>query len=157
MYIFVLSLSLSLSLSEVYLTIKSPLGLSACADRIQDVAHFQIKMYRKSTHSDSKLRLFSEQETRLSHLMSCRYCCCKECAGKGVSVQDIDMVVHISCPKSFISYWQEAGRCARGRRQGYALIIYGNFTPSVKSTCKTISYITKSVDKNISYSKLLMG
>ena len=65
----------------------------------------------------------------------------------GVDVRDIDMVVHIGCPKSVLSYWQEAWRCARDGRQGYALIIYDNFTLSMKSTNKNISDIIKNIDK----------
>ena len=64
-----------------------------------------------------------------------------------VDVRDIDMVIHIDCPKSVISYWQEAGRCARDGRQGYALIIYENFTLSIISTGKGISDIINSADK----------
>lgn len=67
--------------------------------------------------------------------------------GMVIDVRDIDLVINFDCPKSVISYWQEAGRCARDGRQGYALIIYDNFTLSIITTGKGISDIINSADK----------
>lgn len=64
--------------------------------------------------------------------------------GMGLDVKDVDMIIHIGCPKSVISYWQEAGRCARDGRQGMSLIMYDNFTASLKTTDKKMSEIVKS-------------
>ena len=103
-----------------------------------------VEMYHKSTHSESKVRILSEFKKRNRQLRSL---IAIVALGMGVDVRDIDMVIHIGCPKSVISYWQEAGRCARYGRQGYALIIYDNFTLSIISTGKGISDIINSADK----------
>ncbi|CAG2235815.1 unnamed protein product [Mytilus edulis] len=59
----------------------------------------------------------------------------------GLDIRDVDLVVHIGCPKSVLSYWQEAGRCARDGRQGLSLIIYDMFTVSLKNTAKDIAKV----------------
>ena len=41
-------------------------------------------------------------------------------------------------------YWQEAGPCARGGRQGQSLILYDKFTLTLKTTDKDIAHIVKS-------------
>ena len=50
--------------------------------------------------------------------------------GMGLDIRDV------SCPKSILSYWQEAGRCARDGRQGFSLILYDDFTLALKTTDK---------------------
>jgi len=55
-----------------------------------------------------------------------------------------DLIVHVGCPKSVISYWQEAGRCARDGRQGFSYILFDNFTASLKTTEKTMAHIVKN-------------
>ena len=132
------------TVSEIFLTIKLALGVHAYANEIQYVAHLLVEMYHKSTHPDSKARILSEFKKRDGHI---RCLTATVALGMGVDVRDIDMVVHIGCPKSVISYWQEAGKCARDGRQGYALIIYDNFTLSMKSNNKNISDIIKNIDK----------
>ena len=61
----------------------------------------------------------------------------------GIDIREIDPVVHFECPKYVLSYWQEAGRCARDGRVGYSLILYDIFTLSIKSTNKDIANIIK--------------
>lgn len=75
----------------------------------------------------------------------------------GIDIPDIDLVVHIACPKSVISYWQEAGRCARDGRRGLSLIIhvYDNFTASLKSTDKCMAEIVKNSDKRCIWKMVL--
>ena len=36
--------------------------------------------------------------------------------GMGLDIRDVQLVVHIGCPKSILSYWQEADRYARDGR-----------------------------------------
>jgi hypothetical protein len=47
--------------------------------------------------------------------------------GIDIDIPDIVVVIHIGCPKYVISYWQEAGRCARDGRCGLSLIMYAYF------------------------------
>ena len=53
---------------------------------------------------------------------------CNIALGMGLDIRDVQLVVHIGCPKYILSYWKEAGRCARDGRQGFSLILYEGFT-----------------------------
>ena len=64
--------------------------------------------------------------------------------GMGIDIRDLDIVVHIGCPKSVISYWQEAGRCARDGRNGLSLVMYDNFSLSVKTTDAEMANIIRN-------------
>jgi ATP-dependent DNA helicase RecQ len=59
----------------------------------------------------------------------------------GLDIRDVQLVVHIGCPKSILSYWQEAGRCARDGRQGFSLILYDSFTLALKTTDKDMAAV----------------
>ena len=61
----------------------------------------------------------------------------------GVDLRDVDIVVHIGCPKSTITYWQEAGRCARDGRKGLNVIMYDNFSLALKTTAKDITDVVR--------------
>jgi len=50
--------------------------------------------------------------------------------GMGLDITDVDLIVHVGWPKSVLSYWQEADRCARDGRNGFSLILYDHFTIS---------------------------
>ena len=65
----------------------------------------------------------------------------------GLDIRDVELVVHIGCPKSILSYWQEAGRCARDGRPGFSLILFDGFTLSLKSTDKDMASIVKNETK----------
>lgn len=62
----------------------------------------------------------------------------------GNDIRDVDLVVHCACPTSVVSYWQEAGRCARVGRQGMSFIFYDNFTASLKATDVNIAAIVRN-------------
>ncbi|XP_052061903.1 uncharacterized protein LOC127701969 [Mytilus californianus] len=74
-----------------------------------------IEMFHKSTHQDSKDRILKEFKLKESKI---RCVIATVALGMGLDIRDVDLVVHIGCPKSVLSYWQEAGRCARDGRQG---------------------------------------
>ena len=42
--------------------------------------------------------------------------------GMGISIPNIDYIIHWGPPCDVLSYWQEVGRCARDGRQGKALL-----------------------------------
>ena len=63
-----------------------------------------------------------------------------------LDIRDVDLIVHVGCPKSVLSYWQEAGRCARDGRNGFSLILYDHFTLSLKTTGKDMANIVKNKD-----------
>jgi superfamily II DNA helicase RecQ len=69
----------------------------------------------------------------------------------GLDIRDVQLVVHISCPKSILSYWQEAGHCARDGRQGFSLILYDGFTLELKTMDKDMAaVVTTSCTSRIS-------
>ena len=65
----------------------------------------------------------------------------------GLDIRDVQLVVHIGCPKSILSYWQEAGRCARDGRQGFSLILCDGFTLALKTTDKDMAAVVKNDSK----------
>jgi superfamily II DNA helicase RecQ len=48
---------------------------------------------------------------------------------------------------SILSYWQEAGRCARDGRQGFSLILCDGFTLALKTTDKDMAAVVKNDSK----------
>lgn len=126
--------------SEIFIALKDSLGKYAYADFTEDSDHLLIEMFHKCTHDSSKERIlsnFSQQNSTIRCIIA------TVALGMGIDIPDIGLVVHIGCPKSVISYWQEAGRCARDGRQGFSLILYDNFTASLKTTEKAMSDIVK--------------
>ena len=65
----------------------------------------------------------------------------------GLDIRNVQLVVHIGCPKSILSYWQEAGRCARDGRQGFSLILCDGFTLALKTTDKDMAAVVKNDSK----------
>ena len=65
----------------------------------------------------------------------------------GLDIRDVQLVVHIGCPKSILSYWQEAGRCARDGRQRFSLILYDGYTLALKITDKDMAAVVKNDSK----------
>ena len=131
------------TVSEIFITLKESLGKHAYIDQVEIVENLMVEMYHKFTHDSSKQRIlndFSKSDSSIRCLVA------TVALGMGLDIKDIDMIIHIGCPKSVISYWQEAGRCARDGRQGYSLILYDNFTASLKSTNKNMSGIVKNVE-----------
>ncbi|CAC5388946.1 recQ [Mytilus coruscus] len=129
--------------SEIFCTLKDCLGLKAYIDGIKDPNNILIEMFHKSTHQDSKDRILKEFKLKESRI---RCVIATVALGMGLDIRDVDLVVHIGCPKSVLSYWQEAGRCARDGRQGLSLIIYDMFTVSLKNTAKDIAKIVQNKD-----------
>jgi superfamily II DNA helicase RecQ len=64
-----------------------------------------------------------------------------------LDIRDVQLVVHIGCPKSILSYWQEAGRCARDGRLRFSLILYDGFTLALKITDKAMAAVVKNDSK----------
>ncbi|XP_063416394.1 uncharacterized protein LOC134698034 [Mytilus trossulus] len=131
------------AVSEIFCCLKDSLGKMAYVDGIVDGNQVLLEMYHKSTHQDSKDRIINEFKTKTSRI---RCVIATVALGMGLDISDIDLVVHIGCPKTVLSYWQEAGRCARDGRQGYSLILYDNFTLALKTTDKDIADIVKNKD-----------
>ena len=65
----------------------------------------------------------------------------------GLDIRVAQLVVHIGCPKSILSYWQDADRCARDGRQGFSLILYDGFTLALKTTDKDMTAVVKNDSK----------
>ena len=127
--------------SKIFIALKDTLGKYAYADLTEDSDHLLIEMFHKCTHESSKQRIlqqFSKEDSKIRCITA------TVALGMGIDIPDIGLVVHIGCPKSTISYWQEAGRCARDGRNGYSIILYDNFSASLKTTEKTISEIVKN-------------
>ena len=98
-------------------------------------------MYHKSTHRDSKERILTEFKSGSNRI---RCIIATVALGMGLDIRDVQLVVHIGCPKSILSYWQEAGRCARDGRQGFSLILYDSFTLALKTTDKGMAAVVKN-------------
>lgn len=131
------------TVSEIFLSVKSCLGLDAYANKQQDVSNLLVEMFHKSTHADSKNRILLEFKKQSSNI---RCLIATAALGMGIDIRDIDLIVHIGCPKSVLSYWQEAGRCARDGRLGFSLIFYDNFTLAMKNTSKEMGDIIRNLN-----------
>lgn len=140
------------TVSEIFCTLRACLGIKAYADGIKDSDHALVEMFHKSTHPDSKDRILKEFKSEQSHL---RCVVATVALGMGLDIRDIDFVLHIGCPKTILSYWQEAGRCARDGRQGFSLILFDRFTLSLKTTEKTIAEVVLNKDNKCIRQQLL--
>jgi ATP-dependent DNA helicase RecQ len=139
--------------AEVFISLKEALNKNAYVDGILNSSNILIEMYHKCTHEISKSRImkdFSKPDSVIRCLVA------TVALGMGIDIPDIDMVIHIGCPKSVISYWQEAGRCARDGRCGLSLIMYDNFTASLKSTDKSMAEIVKNSEERC-IRKMVLG
>lgn len=130
--------------SELFITLKETLGIDAYAEKIKDPDHLLIEMFHKCTHDTSKTRILQSLVKEDSNI---RCVIATVALGMGIDVRDIDVVIHYGCPQSAISYWQEAGRCARDGRKGLSLVVFDNFTASLKTTDKTMANIVRNSDK----------
>ena len=122
---------------RTFISLKEALGEYAYVGKTPNVGHLLMEMYHKCTHDTSKQRIL----TNFSKVNSFIRCIVATVA----QLPDVRLVVHIGCPKSVISYWQEAGRCARDGQPGCSLILYDNFTAALKNTDKDMSQLVKNV------------
>jgi ATP-dependent DNA helicase RecQ len=132
------------TVSELFLSLKASLQQFAYADSIQDSSHLLLEMFHKCTDESSKTRilnLFTKPDSSIRCIIA------TVALGMGIDIRDVDLVVHYGCPKSVVSYWQEAGRCARDGRQGMSYILYDNFTASLKTTDVTMANIVRNSEK----------
>ena len=74
-----------------------------------------VEMYHKSAHQDSKERILAEYKSGNS-LIRCIIATVD--LGIGLAIRNVQLVVHIGCPKFILSYWQE-----RDDRQGFTLAL----------------------------------
>ena len=129
------------TVSELFLSLKCSLGRHSYSESKTDADHLLIEMFHNCTHESSKSRIlksFSKKDSTIRCVIA------TVALGMGIDIQDVDIVVHYGCPKSPVSYWQEAGRCARDGRQGLSLIVYDNFTAALKTTDKAMASIVKN-------------
>lgn len=126
------------TVSEIFLSLKCALGAKAYSEEIQDSEHILLEMYHKCTYEVSKTRILREFSKPDGNV---RCVIATVALGMGIDIRDIDLVIHYGCPKSVVSYWQEAGRCARDGRKGVSLVIFDGFTASLKTTEKAMSSI----------------
>jgi len=117
--------------ADVFILLKQKLGDQAYANGVKDSEHLLVEMFHRSTHEDSKKRILRNFKNPLGNL---RCLVATVALGMGIQIEDVDIVMHLGSPKSILSYWQEAGRCARDGRPGYSYVLYDNFTLSQKST-----------------------
>lgn len=130
--------------SEICMTLKDTLGLNAYLYQIKHPENLLVEMFHKSTGQDSKDRILAEFKSTTSTI---RCLIATVALGMGLDIRDIDLVIHIGCPKSVLSYWQEASRCARYGRKGYSLILYDHFTLGLKTTKKDIAMVKNKDNK----------
>mgnify|MGYP003890846633 CR=1 FL=1 len=100
-------------------------------DGTRDVENRRIEMYHGSTDDDSKQRIlnnFKPNDAILKVLV------CTVAFGMGVSIPDIDAVIHWGAPKNILCYWQEVGRAGRSNQHAIALMY-----PYKRSIMKTIT------------------
>ena len=101
-----------------------------------DSQHILLEMYHKSAHQDSKDRIINEFKKGDSHI---RCIVATAALGIGFDIRDVDLAMHIGCPKTLLSSWQETSRCARDGRAGYSLVLYDKFTLSLKTTEREVA------------------
>ena len=90
-----------------------------------------VELFHTSLWEDQKKKIvenFSKKDSILRIVIA------TVALGMGVNFPDVDIVVHVGCPQSCLTYWQEVGRCARDGRPGYALCLLDNNTKSQKNT-----------------------
>ncbi|XP_060070721.1 ATP-dependent DNA helicase RecQ-like [Ylistrum balloti] len=136
--------------ADVFIILRRSLGIDAYVDNIKDSNHALIEMFHRSIHEESKTRIIRKFKDPNSNL---RCLIATVALGMGIQINDIDIVMHLGSPKSILSYWQEAGRCARDGRPGYSFVLYDNFTLSSKGTSKDVKSI---VDGDICYRKTIL-
>ena len=107
----------------------------------KDSEHIIIEMFHKSTDDSSKQKILNNF-TRPDGSLRCVVA--TVALGMGIDIPDVELIVHVGCPKIIISYWQETGRCARDGRREVSLILYDSFTASLKTTDKAMSELVKS-------------
>ncbi|KAK6168569.1 hypothetical protein SNE40_021075 [Patella caerulea] len=129
--------------SDIFLTLRETLGRHSYADGIADSEHLIVEMFHRLTHESSKQRILKNFKKTHGYL---RCVVATIALGMGIQIGDIDLVVHIGCPNSVISYWQEAGRCARDGRPGYSFVLFDNFTMSQRNTSKDIKLIVQNMN-----------
>ena len=66
---------------------------------------------------------------------SIRILVCTVAFGMGVSIPDVDFVIHWGVPRSILCYWQEVGRCARDGRRGTAIFYVVRATKTHHPKC----------------------
>jgi superfamily II DNA helicase RecQ len=66
-----------------------------------DSQHILLEMYHKSTHQDSKDIIINEFKKCDSYI---RCIVATVALGMGLDIRDIDLVMHIGCPKTLLSY-----------------------------------------------------
>jgi superfamily II DNA helicase RecQ len=120
------------AVSEMFCTLKDCLGKMAYVDGKID------------SQQDSKDRSINEFKKGDSHI---RCIVATVTLGMGLDIRDVDLVMHIGCPKTLVSYWQDSGRCARDGRAGYSLVLYDKFTLSLKTTEKEVAQLILNKDE----------
>jgi superfamily II DNA helicase RecQ len=65
-----------------------------------DSQHILLEMYHKSTHQNSKDRIINEFKKGDSHI---RCIVATVALGMGLGIRDVDLVMHIGCPKTLLS------------------------------------------------------
>ncbi|XP_060078265.1 ATP-dependent DNA helicase RecQ-like [Ylistrum balloti] len=126
--------------ADVFILLRRSLGIDAYVDNIKHSNHAIIEMFHRSIHEESKTRIIKNFKDTNSNL---RCLIATVALGMGIQIDDVDIVMHIGSPKSILSYWQEAGRCARDGRPGYSFVLYDNFTLSAKGTNKDMKSIVE--------------
>lgn len=78
-----------------------------------------VEMFHKCTDDYSKTRFLTEF-TKVDSSIRCVVA--TVALGMGIDIPGVKLVIHIGCPASVVSYWQEVGRCARDGRQGFSVL-----------------------------------
>ena len=84
------------------------LGKMAYVDGKIDSPHILLEMYHKSTHQDSKDRIINEFKKGDSHI---RCIVATVALGMSLDIRDVDLVMHIGCPKTLVILAGERSLC----------------------------------------------
>ena len=134
------------TVSQTWMTIMNELGQFGYKNSVQSVENRLVEMFTTSDTDSTKSRVLENFRKKDSVI---RVVVATVALGMGIQIPDVDLVFHLGTPKSVLSYWQEAGRCARDGRNGLSYVAWDSRTKASKGTSDDIKEIIQSTDSCI--------